>query len=81
MSPERMGGAAFWASGGTVESRRGPIASADAAALLAFLVSEAEVRSRCGDAAAARHCAEQALELGPALARAISWRRCGAAGG
>jgi hypothetical protein len=30
-----------------------------------------------GDAAAARFCAELALEIGCALAKAALWRRCG----
>jgi hypothetical protein len=72
-----MAGPAYWASGGSVEGRRGPIAAADAAALLAFLSSEAEARAGAGHGAAARYCAEQALELGRALAKAVIWRRCG----
>ncbi len=77
MSPQGMAGAAYWACGGGVETRRGPLAVAEAIALLTFLAAEAEVRSRGGDAAAARFCAERAIELGRALARAVSWRRCG----
>jgi hypothetical protein len=80
MSPARMAGLAWWASGGSVEGRRGPIAAPDAAQLLTFLAREAESLAMAGDGAAALHCAEQALELGRALAKAISWRRCGAAG-
>ena len=77
MSPSRMAGPAWWASGGSVEGRRGPIAAVDAARLLTFFVDEAEARARAGDELAGRYCAEQALELGRALAKAVSWRRCG----
>lgn len=80
MSPARMAGLGWWASGGSVEGRRGPIAAANAAQLLTFLAREAEARAAAGDAVAARYCAEQALELGRALAKAISWRRCAAGG-
>jgi len=75
MSPQRMGGRAFWASGGGVEGRCGPIGLADAFALLRFLSDEAATRVT-GDAAAVEFCAELALELGCALARAVAWRRC-----
>ena len=77
MSPDRMAGAAYWASGGSVAGRRGPIALERAAELLAFFNSEAESRLAVGDTAAARFCAELALEVGCALAKAALWRRCG----
>ena len=76
MSPDRMTGAAYWASGGTVAGRRGPIELGRAAELLGFFNSEAEARLTAGDRAAARFCAELALELGCAIAKAALWRRC-----
>jgi hypothetical protein len=79
MSPDRMDGLAYWASGGSVAGRRGPFALARAAELLAFFNQAAEQCLADGDAAAARFCAELALELGCAIARAASWRRCGEA--
>lgn len=77
MSPERMGGLAYWASGGTVAGRRGPITLPRAAALLDFLNAAAETSLTAGDHGAARFCAELALEVGCAIAKAVSWRRCG----
>lgn len=80
MAPDRIDGLAYWASGGTVAGRRGPVALAHAAELLAFFNAEAEARLVGGDAAAARFCAELAVELGRAIATAIAWRRCGGPG-
>jgi hypothetical protein len=77
MAPDRMGGLAYWASGGSVAGRRGPIALARAAELLAFFNQQAETSLAGGDTAAARLCADLALELGCAIAKAVSWRRCG----
>jgi hypothetical protein len=77
MTPARMGGLAYWASGGSVAGRRGAIALTRAAELLDFFNREAEARLAEGDAAAAQLCADLALELGCAVARAASWRRCG----
>jgi hypothetical protein len=74
-----MGGLAYWASGGSVVGRRGPIALSRAMDLLGFFNGEAEVSHADGDAAAARCCADLALELGCAIAKAASWRRCAAA--
>jgi hypothetical protein len=74
-----MGGLAYWASGGSVAGRRGPMALARAVELLALFNRKAEACLARGDAPAARLCAELALELGCAIARAIAWRRCGAA--
>jgi hypothetical protein len=77
MSPDRMAGVAYWASGGTVAGRRGPIALGRAAELLAFFNSEAERHLSAGETAAARFCAELALEIGCAIVKAALWRRCG----
>lgn len=79
MSPARKAGLAYWASGGSVAGRRGPMPMARAVELLAFFNCEAEACLRLGDEPAAHFCADLALELGCALARAASWRRCGAA--
>jgi len=79
MSPVRMGGLAYWASGGSVVGRRGPVALSRAVELLTFFNSEAEQSLADGDAAAARCCADLALELGCAVAKAASWRRCAGA--
>ena len=79
MAPGRMGGLAYWASGGSVAGRRGPIGLARAAELLGFFNRQAETSLAEGDAAAAHFCADLALELGCAIAKAASWRRCGAA--
>jgi len=76
MAPDRMQGLAYWASGGSVAGRRGPIALLRAAELLAFFNAEAETRLGSGDAPAASFCAELALELGQAIAKALTWRRC-----
>jgi hypothetical protein len=78
MSPARMGGLAYWASGGSVAGRRGPIELSRAMALLDFFNGEAETSLAGGDAAAARCCADLAIELGCAIAKAASWRRCAA---
>jgi hypothetical protein len=59
-----------------VAGRRGPIALARAAELLGFFNRQAEASLAGGDAAAAQLCADLALELGCAIARAVSWRRC-----
>jgi hypothetical protein len=76
MSPARMGGLAYWASGGSVAGRRGPVTLSRAVELLGFFNDEAEALLGAGDAAAARCCADLALELGCAVAKAASWRRC-----
>lgn len=79
MSPDRMGGPAYWASGGTVAGRRGPLPLRRAVALLDFFNEAADASLGGGDAAAARFCAELAMEVGCAIAKAASWRRCGGA--
>ena len=77
MAPERMSGPAYWSSGGTVAGRRGPITLARAAELLAFFNETADARLADGDAVTARFCADLALEVGRAIAKAMIWRRCG----
>ena len=79
MAPDRMGGLAYWASGGTVAGRAGAIRLERATELLGFLNTQAEACLSEGDAAAARFCAELAVELGCAIAAAAAWLRCGAA--
>jgi hypothetical protein len=78
MAPGRMGGLAYWASGGSVAGRHGPIGLARAVELLGFFNRQAEASLADGDAAAAHLCADLALEIGCALARAARWRRCSA---
>ena len=80
MSPERMGRLAYWASGGSVAGRRGPISLARAAELLAFLNDAADSALAADDADAAGFCAELAVELGAAMAKALAWRGCASAG-
>ena len=77
MAPDRIGGLAYWASGGSVAGRRGAVSLVRATELLAFFNDEAAIRLAGGDTAAARFCAEIAIELGCAIAKAASWRRCG----
>ena len=77
MTPDRLGGLAYWASGGTVVGRRGAIALTPAAELLGFFNLQAEGCLDSGDAAGAQLCADLALELGCAIARASTWLRCG----
>jgi hypothetical protein len=77
VSPERMSGLAYWSSGGSVAGRCGPLALGSAVELLGFLNREAEACLAQGDGVAARFCAELALEFGCAVAKAVTWRRCG----
>jgi hypothetical protein len=79
MAPDRMGGLAYWASGGTVASRRGPLGPARAAELLGFFNLQADACVAEGDAGVARFCADLALELGCAVAAAVTWRKCASA--
>jgi hypothetical protein len=74
-----MGGLAYWASGGTVASRRGPLAAVRAAELLDFFNMQADACLAEGDAAGAQFCADLALELGCAVAAAVTWLKCGRA--
>ena len=71
-----MGGLAYWSSGGSVAGRGGTLALESAVELLAFFNREAEACLARGDGAPARFCAELALELGCAVAKAVTWRRC-----
>lgn len=77
MSPERMAGPAYWASGGEVIGRGGAMSALRAFELLRFFADEAAERREAGDSAAARLLASVALDLGTAIARAAIWRRAG----
>jgi hypothetical protein len=75
MSPLRIGGPAYWASGGSVVGRRGPIAFSRAKQLLEFFDAEARERRRAGDSAAALFCLRLAVDLAHAIIAASEWRR------
>jgi hypothetical protein len=75
MSPERMAGRAYWASGGDVIGRCGPISISRAFELLQVFTEEAERQRWAGDPAAGELLSSLALELGAAIARAAVWRR------
>jgi hypothetical protein len=62
-----------------VAGRRGPIELGRAAELLGFFNRQAEACLAQGDTAAAHLCADLALEIGCAIAKAARWRRCGLA--
>jgi hypothetical protein len=75
MSPERMAGRAYWASGGDVIGRCGPMSVARAFELLQVFTEEAGRQRWAGDLAAGELLSSLALELGAAVARAAVWRR------
>jgi hypothetical protein len=81
MSPQRMGGLAYWACGGEVMGRCGPLARARAAEVAKFLVAQAERGREIGDMAAVYLCCHLALELADAVAAADDWRRAAAGSG
>jgi hypothetical protein len=75
MSPERMMGLAYWASGGDVVGRGGALPINRAVDLLRWLADEAALLCVTGDSTAGSLLASLALELGAAIARAVVWRR------
>jgi hypothetical protein len=75
MTPRRMPGPAYWASGGEVLGRAGPLTPARAVDVAAFLTRQAEARRGGGDVAAAALLGEMASELSRAIAAADGWRR------
>ena len=79
MSPARMPGPAYWASGGEVRGRCGPLTRDRAGEVLQFLQRQAEDGLRIGDFAAAAALCRMARDLRLAIALADDWRR--AAGG
>jgi hypothetical protein len=79
MNAERAGRPTYWASGGTVMNRRGPLPFAKALALFQCLGCEAWQCRRRDDAAGAGYCAATALELAQAIVAADDWR-CAAEG-
>lgn len=74
MSPERMAGPAYWASGGDVIGRCGALSIERAFELLQFFAGEAE-RQHGDPAGGGGLLASMAMDLGAAVARAAAWRR------
>jgi len=70
---------AYWASGGGVMSRQGPLSAVRALELLRFFGREASARLVHGDRAGARFCARTAKQLALALSETDSWRRAATA--
>jgi len=81
MSPERMAGPAYWASGGDVIGRGGALPIGGAVELLQWFADEAAQQREAGDSAAGCLLASLAMELGAAVARATVWRRAAGAFG
>jgi hypothetical protein len=75
MSPDRMPGPAYWASGGEVRGRGGPLTPARAVEIVRFLDQQAEDSDRFGDLTGAGVCRRVALDLRRAIAAAGDWRR------
>jgi hypothetical protein len=75
MSPDRMPGPAYWASGGEVRSRGGPLTPERAVEIAEFLERQAEGSRETGDSVAAGVCGRMALDLRRAIAAANDWRR------
>jgi hypothetical protein len=75
MSPERMGGLAYWASGGGIVGRCGPIGFERARTLLDFYEAAARERRGAGDSAATLCCLRLAVDLARAIISASAWRR------
>ena len=75
MSPDRMPGPAYWASGGEVRGRGGPLTRDRAVEVAEFLDRQAEGSHRIVDLAAAGVCRGMALDLRRAIASADDWRR------
>jgi hypothetical protein len=79
MRPPQQNAGGYWASGGDILGRAGPLPPQNANRLFASYGREALQRDRCGDAAAARLCAALALQLARAIVAADDWR-CAASG-
>jgi hypothetical protein len=75
MSPAPMPGAAYWASGGEVRGRCGPLTRERAVEVAQFLERRAEVSRTAGDLAAASAVGGMARRLRHAIAAADDWRR------
>jgi hypothetical protein len=69
----------WWASGGTICSRSGPVTAASALELFGRYAREAWERRLNGERPAARLCAEMALNLGEAIVGSDDWQ-CAAGG-
>jgi hypothetical protein len=77
MSPKRAPGLAYRAVGGEVVGRNGRSLPSPALALLGFYATEAQRARSRADEAAARYCAQMAVELLRAVVAADDWRRAG----
>ena len=75
MSPDRMPGPAYWASGGEVRGRGGPLTRDRAIEIAEFLERQAADGRETGDSGAADVCGRMALDLRRAIAAADDWRR------
>jgi len=76
MSPAPMSGPAYWASGGEVRGRRGPLTRGRAVELAGFL--DREAGRACGDPALAGALRRMARDVRRAIAAADGWRRAAA---
>jgi hypothetical protein len=77
MSPAPMPGPAYWASGGEVRGRCGPLTRDRAAEVLQFLDRQAEASRETGELATAGVLGGLARNLCHAIASADDWRRAG----
>jgi hypothetical protein len=75
MSPAPMPGPAFWASGGEVRGRCGPLTSDRAAEVLRFLRRQAETHHKTSESQAAGVLDGMAETLRRAIVAAEDWRR------
>jgi hypothetical protein len=75
MSPASTPSAAYWASGGEVRGRCGPLTRERAIEVARFLERRAEVSRMAGDLATARAVGGMARRLRRAIAAADDWRR------
>jgi hypothetical protein len=78
MSPAPMPGPAYWASGGEVRGRCGPLTRDHAVEVLQFLDRQTEVSRETGELAAAGALSGMARNLRHAIASADDWRRAAA---
>ena len=79
MIAARTAPAAYWATGGTLMSRRGALGTERALSLFRFYGLQAQSCGLQGDRSGARHCASQALHLARALVAAEDWGRAAGA--
>jgi hypothetical protein len=75
MSPAQMPGPAYWASGGELRGRCGPLTRDRAAEVLQCLQRQIEASRKTGDLAAAGALGGMARNLRFAIAAAEDWHR------